>query len=182
MALANNGVDEHMRVVGSYGKRLILRNVTASEVDTFRSQVYLVDLIGCEDADQVIDAIDQLAAPGSPTATTTCDCSVTCVASPHSKPTQEVIMARPVERTEMDPAGYFVIIPDARRQVVVVEHYAYDNKLQHVVEGVASRDIYRTLIDAGWVRQLSHAAYLGRELAAAELSLRHGFTYVQDKT
>jgi len=30
------------------------------------------------------------------------------------------------------------------------------------------------------VSQLSHAAYLGKELAIAELSLKYGFTYVQD--
>jgi tetrahydromethanopterin S-methyltransferase subunit A len=40
-------------------------------------------------------------------------------------------------------------------------------------------DLYSTIIGAGWVSQLSHAAYLGRELARAEFSL-HGLAYVQD--
>jgi tetrahydromethanopterin S-methyltransferase subunit A len=93
-----------------------------------------------------------------------------------------VIVAKAVERVEMDRAGYFVIIPNQTRKVIVVEHYAYDNQLQHVVEGSTTRDLYQTIIDAGWVSQLSHAAYLGKELAAAELSLRHGFTYIQDAT
>lgn len=82
----------------------------------------------------------------------------------------------------MDRAGYFVIIPDVKRKLIVVEHYTYDNQLQHVIEGTSSRDICRTVTDADWVSQLSHAAYLGRELATAELSLRHGFPYIQDKT
>ena len=42
--------------------------------------------------------------------------------------------------------------------------------------------LFRTIIDAGWVSQLSHAAYLGKELATAGLTLRHGFPYVQDAT
>jgi len=29
---------------------------------------------------------------------------------------------------------------------------------------------------------LSHAAYLGRELAKAEFSLKYGFKYIQDKS
>ena len=33
-----------------------------------------------------------------------------------------------------------------------------------------------------WVTGLSHAAYLGKKLVKAELSLQHGFKYVQDGT
>jgi tetrahydromethanopterin S-methyltransferase subunit A len=81
----------------------------------------------------------------------------------------------------MDRAGYFVVIPDPKRQIIVVEHHAYDHQLQHVVEGTASTDLYSTIIGAGWVSQLRHAAYLECELAQAELSLKHGFRYVQDR-
>ncbi len=80
----------------------------------------------------------------------------------------------------LDKAGYFVVLPEAEAGVITVEHYAYDNKLLRVVEGTTARAIYKTLVANGWVSELSHAAYLGRELAKAELSLRHGFKYVQD--
>ncbi len=183
VALAANGVDERMRVVGSLGKRPILRNVTAEDVEAFRGQVQLIDLIGCEDADRVIASIEELAATASSTEAAACDCGGTC-ASPIAAPPPgpEVMVARPAERVEMDRAGYFVIVPDSKRKLIVVEHYAYDNQLLHVLEGSTSRDLYRTIIDAGWVSQLSHAAYLGKELATAELSLRYGFSYVQDAT
>ena len=36
------------------------------------------------------------------------------------------------------------------------------------------------IIANGWVTQLSHAAYLGRELARAELALKQGLKYVQE--
>lgn len=39
LALAANGVDENRRVIGASGKRPILRNVTAAEIDAFRTQV-----------------------------------------------------------------------------------------------------------------------------------------------
>jgi tetrahydromethanopterin S-methyltransferase subunit A len=181
LALADNGVDEQMRIIGSVGKRPILRNVTQDEVRAFRQQVGVIDRIGCEDADQVIVSIEQLAAASSSRTTAVCECSGTCTApaSP-SVGVPETIVAQLSGRVEMDRAGYFVIIPDPKRRIVVVEHYAYDNQLQHVIEGTASRDIYHTIIDAGWVSQLSHAAYLGKELTTAELSFRYGFPYIQD--
>ena len=172
-----------MRVVGSLGKRPILRNVTPEDVEAFRKQVQVIDLIGCGEVDRVIASIEELTATASSSGSAACDCGATC-----ARPTSasalgpEVLVARPAERVEMDRAGYFVIVPDLKRKLIVVEHYAYDNELQHVIEGSISRDLYRTIIDAGWVSQLSHAAYLGKELATAELSLRYGFPYVQDTT
>jgi tetrahydromethanopterin S-methyltransferase subunit A len=80
----------------------------------------------------------------------------------------------------MDRAGYFVIVPLSNKEVINVEHYDYDNSLIRTVEGATARAIYRTIIDQGWVTELSHAAYLGKELARAELSLRYGFRYCQD--
>jgi tetrahydromethanopterin S-methyltransferase subunit A len=49
-----------------------------------------------------------------------------------------------------------------------------------VIEGQDARSIYWTIVKNGWVTQLSHAAYLGKELAKAELSIKMGFKYVQD--
>jgi tetrahydromethanopterin S-methyltransferase subunit A len=80
----------------------------------------------------------------------------------------------------MDEAGYFVILPRADRRVITVEHYVYDNTLLHVVEGTSAQALYKTIIARGWVSELSHAAYLGRELARAEFSLYHNVPYVQD--
>ena len=49
VALSKNGVDEKMRVIGSTGKKPILRNVSVQEIDSFRKQVEIIDLIGCSD-------------------------------------------------------------------------------------------------------------------------------------
>jgi tetrahydromethanopterin S-methyltransferase subunit A len=61
-----------------------------------------------------------------------------------------------------------------------VEHYAYDNTLLRHIEGANARALYLTIIQNGWVSELSHAAYLGKELAKAELALTQGLPYVQD--
>lgn len=80
----------------------------------------------------------------------------------------------------LDKSGYLVILPVADRNVINVEHYSYDNTLLHVMEGSNSRGLYLSIIREGWVSDLNHAAYLGKELSKAELSLKHGFKYTQD--
>lgn len=80
----------------------------------------------------------------------------------------------------MDKAGYFVIIPRADKGDIVVEHYSYDNKMLRIIEGRDARSICATIIQNGWVSQLGHAAYLGKELTRAEFSLKHGIKFVQD--
>lgn len=81
---------------------------------------------------------------------------------------------------KLDPAGYFVIYPIAERNVIQVEHYAYDNRLLHSLESSSPRALYLKIIDEGWVTELSHAAYLGKELEKAEISLQIGSVFIQD--
>lgn len=73
-----------------------------------------------------------------------------------------------------------MIIPQTEKRVIVVEHYSYDNKRLRGIEGKDARSIYLTVMDDDWTTQLSHAAYLGKELMKAELSIKLGFKYVQD--
>ncbi len=94
--------------------------------------------------------------------------------------TPKVIATELSDRVVMDKAGYFVIVPLPDQGMINVEHYAYDNVLLRTIEGVTARALYRKLIEEGWVTELSHAAYLGRELTKAELALQHGFHYIQD--
>jgi tetrahydromethanopterin S-methyltransferase subunit A len=177
LALAENGIDERGRVIGSVGKRPVLRNVSAADIRAFREQVQVVDMIGCEVPEQITDKIAELASQ----VVAPCGCSSCSDTVPISISTTPVInVSEPVEEIALDKAGYFVILPLSERGVINVEHYAYDNQLLRVIKGATAREIYYTLISNGWVTELSHAAYLGKELVKAELSLQHGFTYVQD--
>jgi tetrahydromethanopterin S-methyltransferase subunit A len=64
--------------------------------------------------------------------------------------------------------------------MITVEHYSYNNKLLRTIEGKNSRDIYLTIVSNRWITELSHAAYIGKELEKAELSIQKGFKFVQD--
>ena len=212
LALAQNGVDEKNQVIGSAAKRPVLRNVTRAEIDTFRHQVQMVDLRGCEDSADITAHVAELAS----SIATACSCAGDCVdenissaatAQPalhtinlHDEPklveacsdptcachadtssSPEIVVAVDTGRSiPMDKAGYFVVLPVTGRGVINVEHYGYDNTLLHVIEGTTARSLYLAIIDQGWIGELSHAAYLGKELTKAELSLRLGFKYVQD--
>jgi tetrahydromethanopterin S-methyltransferase subunit A len=178
LALANNGVDDSMRVIGSTGRRPILRNVSRDEVETFRRQVQVVDMIGCEDADKIVSRVKALSAK-TPAA---CGCAGDREPKIARSRVSDapVVQAQAPARVELDKAGYFVIIPRADKGDLVIEHYSYDNKLLRTLEGRDARSLYSTIIQNGWVSQLSHAAYLGKELTRAELSLKSGVKFVQD--
>ncbi|HEX9116466.1 MAG TPA: DUF4346 domain-containing protein [Anaerolineae bacterium] len=207
LALAQNGVDEKLRVIGSRGKRPALRNVTGEEIASFRQQVRIIDMIGCADAAAIAARVAELAGETPDTCSDpTCAChSLQPVALPLALPlagipvaascgcdgpcsepapagtaSGPVIQARAPKKVEMDKAGYFVIIVQRDRNLIVTEHYAYDNTLSGVIEGQDARSIYWTAIENDWVSQLSHAAYLGKELARAELALQTGGKYLQD--
>lgn len=178
LSLAENGVDAKGRVIGSPGKRPLLRNVSSDEINAFRQQVQVIDLIGCENLDEISERIATLAQSAAPA----CGCD-TCSDTPAPAAVSTVTTITATESTDaviMDRAGYFVVLPLADRQVINVEHYAYDDTLLHVIEGPTARALYQTIIARQWVSELSHAAYLGKELAKAELAMRHGFKYVQD--
>ena len=88
--------------------------------------------------------------------------------------------AAPAPRTVADPAGYLVVHADAARRLLVIEHYRNDGLLTTIIETAAPADAYTSVLAAGLVTRLDHAAYLGRELARAEQALRDGTTYRQD--
>lgn len=185
--LIKNGVDDKMRVIGSTAKKPILRNVSVEEINSFRKQVEVVNMIGCSDDYLIIDKIKELAlkVPSEEKIPTSeksnCGCSNCSDAKQDSVIKEvEVIKAKEPKNIVMDKAGYFVILPIPEKNLINVEHYSYDNTMLRVIEGKDARSIYWTIIENKWVTFLSHAAYLGKELEKAELSLKLGFKYVQD--
>ena len=91
------------------------------------------------------------------------------------------VQARDPGRLIPDPAGFFVIYPDARRQRLVVEHYTVAAVLDCIIEGTSPAAIAAEAIERGLLTRIDHAAYLGRELTLAERSLKSGERYVQDR-
>mgnify|MGYP001562718195 CR=1 FL=1 len=181
LSLVENGIDNNMQVIASKGKKPVLSNTTKQEVDVFRDQIEVIDMIECEDLHEILEKVEEL----SEKATTSCNCEG-YYSLYNKKPMSsmiEILIAEEKDpnKVKLDKAGYFVIVPKTDSGTILVEHYSYTNQLLRIIKGQDSRNIYWTIIENGWVTELSHSAYLGKELTKAEMSINLGFKYVQDK-
>ncbi|WP_437723539.1 DUF4346 domain-containing protein [Sorangium sp. So ce861] len=169
-SLVENGVDDAGRIRGAKGKRPMLKNVSREEIDAFRKQIELVPAIGETDMKRLIELVRSVgrSAPGP------------FDGAPRASAVERVTTTEP-RRLVPDPAGYFVVYPDARRGVLSVEHFANAGVLTCVLEGKTPAALYSAIIGRGLITRLDHAAYLGRELARAEHALETGEPYVQDR-
>lgn len=179
LCLSQSGVDAERHVIGAPGKRPVLRNVSKVEIETFRKQVQVINMIGCHDALEICTHIEEFSRAVE--AASVFDEAIG-KSSPISITTAPTLLApEPGDVVRMDQSGYFVIVPLTDKGIINVEHYAYDNTLLRVIEGTNARALYSIIVSNGWVSELSHAAYLGKELTKAELSITFGFKYLQDK-
>ena len=145
-------------------------------MDAFRRQVDLVDMAGCTDIDEIVRKIRESGSVQKPS----CSCSECSEPAPFSVKSPQVIVAEHKGTIKLDKGGYFVINPDPEKAEILVEHYDYENRILRIIKGRDSKGIYQTIIKHGWITELSHAAYMGRELTKAELSIKMGFRYIQD--
>ncbi len=199
MALWQNGVDKDMRIIGSPGRRPLLKNVKRADVRAFQSQITIEDLKGSANVRTITAKIRSLAKKSEHlSATSGCGCADgVCTPAPAQPAMMPVTINIPSAKPEkpagpvkaktkskhairLDKAGYFVIMPSKKKKVILVEHYSNDNRLLRTIQGDNSRDIYLTIIDNKWVSALDHAAYLGKELARAEMAMKKGTKFVQD--
>jgi tetrahydromethanopterin S-methyltransferase subunit A len=178
-ALCANGVDRERRVVGATGYLPVLRGVSTERIERFRQQVELVDCTGETDLALLAERASALTSrdPG-PYA----DRPATSVGQ-----TDTALPFRPLrpggkrEPLAYDPKGYFLITLDRRAKDIVVRHYLPDNTPANEMRGHSGESLLLGLLRAGLVSQLSHAGYLGGELAKAEAALQLGLVYEQDQ-
>ncbi len=169
LALAHNGVDGEGRVIGSPGRRPVLRNVTPEEIARFHEQVEVVDLIGETDVNAIGLRVEAEAAAARP--------PLAAWAGRAPVPVEDVEGS---PAWVPDPGGYFVVLLDRAADRIVVERYAYDGRLLGALRGPSAKPLYQAAVARGWLTRLDHAAYLGRELAIGERALGEGYPYVQD--
>jgi dihydropteroate synthase-like protein len=95
----------------------------------------------------------------------------------------EVIAAgTPMTQFIADPCGVFRVAVDHQCGELVLLHYASVGAEEplHVLRGQGAEPLLAEVVRLGLVSRLEHSAYLGRELAKAEVALRLGRGYVQD--
>lgn len=180
-ALMENGVDTQGRVIGAQGYEPVLRNLPREQVDVFRHQVELVDWIGEKNLEALQERIGSLAARNPGRFETQWEAG-----GADERQQARFLPIRPGGQREpliYDPKGYFVITLDRQASQVVLRHYQTDHTPAHEMRGRSAESMLLGLLREGLVSQLSHAGYLGSELAKAESALRLGsdVRYEQDR-
>jgi dihydropteroate synthase-like protein len=82
-----------------------------------------------------------------------------------------------------DSKGSFRIFVDRVGDSIVAVHYALADKGEptNIIRGKTAQSVYAEIAKMSLVSQIDHAAYLGEELAKAEVALRVGKEYMQDR-
>ena len=95
----------------------------------------------------------------------------------------QVIEAEKPDLTGLDAIGSFTIVVDRINECMVALHYSFAKmeKPDKIIKGKTADAVYSKIIELGLVSREDHAAYLGSELAKAEIALRTGKEYIQDK-
>ena len=179
VALAESGVDEQRHIVGAAGYEPVLPALAPERVAQFRQQVEVIDWTGEEDVHTLEAAIGGLVArsPGRFVGDGVLTPGVDALA-------ERFTAIRPGgqrEPLQYDPQGYFVITLDRAAEQILLRHYLPDHTPVHEMRGRSAGPMLLGLLREGLVSQLSHAGYLGEELAKAQAALTLGLRYDQDR-
>lgn len=91
---------------------------------------------------------------------------------------EEVIHAGAREKFRPDRKGFFKIFVNESEIVAAL----YKNEgPKIVIRGKSAEEICHEIIERGLITEIGHAAYLGRELQKAEIALKTGKGYLQEK-
>src|SRR5437867_1663906 len=177
VALSEHGVDDEKKIVGAAGYDPVLETLSPDQIKQFRKQVEILDWTGEEDVDALKENIAGLFArsPGLFKGE---------VGTAASMSGEQFVSIRPGGQREplvYDPKGYFVISLDREREEIVLRHYLTDHTPAHEMRGRGATSMLLGLLREGLVTQLSHAGYLGEELAKAQTALQFGLRYDQDR-
>jgi dihydropteroate synthase-like protein len=87
-----------------------------------------------------------------------------------------------LETTILDSVGMFKIYIDRDENVLIAVHYVSRDMTvpNRIFKGKTAESVYAKIVQTKLVSKMDHTAYLGSELAKAEIALRTGKGYVQD--
>lgn len=185
LALAAHGVDEQGRIIGALGHEPYLRTLRPAVVAEFRRRLVLVDLRGCTDEERLAAALDEQPYP-RPAGEEEPGTAAGVLAAELAGSGPRVVRLTPGGRRRLlgeAATGYFVVTVETARRRIVLRHYGEDftecrELTGHSAEALLLGAIRHGLLGPG---ELSHAGYLGAELAKAEAAARLGLHYVQDR-
>ncbi|HZR99468.1 MAG TPA: DUF4346 domain-containing protein [Chloroflexota bacterium] len=197
VALAAQGLASDGTLPGTAAR--LADDIDAAAIGHFRQQVSVVDLRGCTDAARVAAAIQALppppplgAAPAAvivpagwtPPPLTPPGAAEPPPRSPGSEPPAAVARPSPAAPAaggfQPDPLGNFLIAVGGG-EIVAAHATTTGGPTGERFAGRTAAAVYGAILAAGLVSRLDHAAYLGAELARAEVALRLGIPYRQDR-
>ena len=82
-------------------------------------------------------------------------------------------------KTKTDPVGFFKIRVNYSEQVIEALYIGRKGRI--LIRARTCKSIEKYILENGLISMLSHAFYLGRELAKAEEALKINKNYVQEK-
>jgi tetrahydromethanopterin S-methyltransferase subunit A len=178
VALAEHGLDAERRIIGASGYDPVLPTLPLERVARFRRQIEALDWSGESELSALAEGIRGLVArnPGRFVGGEELDEMATF--------DERFVAIRPGgqrEPLQYDPKGYFVITLDRDEEQIVLRHYLPDHTPAHEMRGRVAGSMLLGLLREGLVTQLSHAGYLGEELAKAQAGLLLGLRYDQDR-
>src|SRR5437016_11088091 len=179
VSLSEKGVDEKRRIIDAAGYDPVLPSIAPEQVAQFRKQVEILDWTGEEDLQVLQERVKSLSDRNPGVFVT----GQKEASSPRSQ--EEFVSIRPGGQREpllYDPKGYFVITIEPEQGEILLRHYLPNHTPAHEMRGRGATSMLLGLLRDGLVTQLSHAGYLGEELAKAQTALQFGLRYDQDRS
>ena len=178
VALVEKGVDDTRRIIDAAGYDPVLPSIDPEQVHQFRKQVEILDWTGEEDLQVLQERVKSLSDrnPGVFTSEKK--------ETGETRRQEEFDSIRPGGQREpllYDPKGYFVITIEPEQKEILLRHYLPDHTPAHEMRGRGATSMLLGLLRDGLVTQLSHAGYLGEELAKAQIALQFALRYDQDR-
>lgn len=187
LALAAHGIQPDGRIIGALGYRPHVSSLRPRVVSEFRRTVTTHDLTGEADPDELSSHIDALPR---------CD-HESNARHGHLGAHQRVGLRGEIAASQPDlvtlPAGgrrspiataghgFFVVSIDREARVIVLRQYNEDLRSGYEMRSHRAEALLHGAVAHGLVVELTHAGYLGGELAKAEAALGFGIDYVQDR-
>jgi tetrahydromethanopterin S-methyltransferase subunit A len=170
--LHDKGLDEERRIREVRGYQPVVHNLTDEEVAAFQQHVELVPLIGEMDPEAILEAARQLQrrSPGR---------WGDGIRHPFPEPLGAT--RNRMGDIKFDPQGLFLVGIRRETREIVLDHYSADRRYRGTLAGTDAEAICHTLVREGFLSELSHAAYIGREVAKAEEALRWDLEFEQDR-
>ena len=94
-----------------------------------------------------------------------------------------VLVGSQEKTAELDEKGSFRIFVDRQGKNIIAEHFTLVDEAAPslIVKGKTAEQVFGVIVESALVSKLDHVAYLGNELGKAEIALRTGKEYIQDK-